>query len=132
MHFCKILIVDDDADDRELITDAFINQGIDGVYALPDPETVFSFLQEIKEDFYLPRLIVTDLNMPGISGFDLLKSLKTISRYQHIPVVILSTSSVSDHIDQCLACGAKDFITKPDAYNEYITLTKRITAAALG
>jgi CheY-like chemotaxis protein len=129
MSHYKVLIVDDDPDDREIMNEAFLMHGSTHHLILTSAQEVFLYLQEIKNDADLPQLIITDLNMPGITGFELLQALKGMQRYKHIDVFVYSTSSMGSHIDLCLALGAKDYITKPSAITGYHELVKRITTA---
>lgn len=125
IHY-KILIVDDDPDDRDIMKDAFEQKGPGHHLTLSSAEEVLSYLQSILHDEDLPKLIITDLNMPGISGIDLLKTLKGMSRYRNIEVVVFSTSSSPRHATLCTTLGAKEFITKPESIGGYYQLAERI------
>ncbi|WOG95215.1 hypothetical protein DCAR_0414521 [Daucus carota subsp. sativus] len=59
------------------------------------------------------NLIITDYSMPGMSGYQLLKKLKTSSALRKIPVVIMSSENIMSRIDRCLEQGAEDFLVKP-------------------
>jgi CheY-like chemotaxis protein len=109
----RVLVVDGDADDRGFLCDALESTGVEPILPLEAAEEVFTYLQRVEKDDDLPRLIITDLNMPGISGFELLGALRTMGRYQHIPVVIFSTSNYSVDVAKCIAAGAKQYVTKP-------------------
>ena len=118
-----IVIVDDDADDREIIRDAFVS-------AIDEQEFVFiengdrllEYLDQQNETS-VPSLIMLDLNMPGKDGRETLKELKTNSRYQHIPTIVFSTSSSQRDKQTVYDMGANCFITKPDTFNKLIELT---------
>ncbi|HEY1113575.1 MAG TPA: response regulator [Chitinophagaceae bacterium] len=125
----KILVVDDDPDDRDFMNEAFKMQGSTEYLILSSAQDVFHYLQGIEKEEDLPRLIITDLNMPGITGFELLQALKGMNRYKHIDVFVYSTSSMGAHVDLCLALGAKEYITKPTAMNDYNQLAQRITTS---
>ncbi|HYH15702.1 MAG TPA: response regulator [Flavisolibacter sp.] len=124
----KVLIVDDDPDDLEIMNEAFLMQGSTHHLTLSSAQAVFLYLQDVKRDEDLPSLIITDLNMPGISGFELLQALKGMQRYKHIDVFVYSTSNTKSHIDLCLALGAKEYITKPSAITGYQQLAERISS----
>jgi CheY-like chemotaxis protein len=112
----RVLIIDDDADDRELLREVLQRDGIEPILALESANEVLTFLQTIEKDEDLPHLIVTDLNMQGMTGLELLQSLKSTDRYRHITVVIYSTSSYSRDVQRCLLAGANEYITKPSNY----------------
>ncbi len=60
-----------------------------------------------------PDIIITDYELEGMSGFELLKKLKDSDTYRHMPVVILSGKGRSDYRTECLQAGAADFVVKP-------------------
>jgi YesN/AraC family two-component response regulator len=69
-----------------------------------------------------PKLIVSDINMPEMNGFELCKKLKSDSRTAQIPVILLTALSAEDEQLAGLACGANDYIVKP--FNFEILLSK--------
>lgn len=70
-------------------------------------------LDWMKSEKELPSLIVVDLNMPGMSGEEFLKHIRTSGFYFHLPVVILSGEDDSETRIRCLEAGADDFMIKP-------------------
>jgi two-component system response regulator len=117
----QILIVDDDADDREIIKDAFVSGSIEMEYVfLENGDRLIQHLESHAAD---ASLILLDLNMPGKDGRESLKEIKTNKRFHHIPVVIFSTSS--SHRDRLMAydLGANCFLTKPDTFNKLVEIT---------
>lgn len=88
-----ILIADDDQEDRYLLDIAFQEiASTDNIHMVENGVQVIEYLNNISEDFYLPNLIVLDLNMPILSGMETLLRLKSHIRFKDIPVVIHSTS----------------------------------------
>ncbi|KAL2482562.1 Two-component response regulator ARR5 [Forsythia ovata] len=59
------------------------------------------------------NLIMTDYSMPGMTGYELLKKIKSSSKLRQIPVVIMSSENILARIDRCLEEGAEDFLVKP-------------------
>lgn len=115
----RVLVVDDDDDDRDFLREALERAGVEPVLTLPAAQDVFTYLQSVERDEDLPRLIITDLNMPGITGYELLQALRPMNRYQRIPVIICSTSNHFADITKCAAAGAKKYIPKPNNYAGY-------------
>jgi CheY-like chemotaxis protein len=72
-----------------------------------------------KEENILPDMILSDLNMPGKNGYDILKELRADGRFIDLPIVITSTSSIRSVIDTCMKLGATKFIQKPETFVEY-------------
>ena len=78
------------------------------VYALPSAERLFKFLESVT-----PDLILLDIVMPGMNGFDVIRLLKADVRHADIPVIFLT--SRADALDELegLELGAADYVTKP-------------------
>jgi CheY-like chemotaxis protein len=102
----NILIVEDDKFLRELISKKLIGQGFKIDEAI-DGEEGLKKLQELK-----PDLILLDLILPGLDGFDVLKRIKDDPSTASIPVLILSNLGQKDEIEKGLKLGAVDFLVK--------------------
>ena len=121
-----ILIVDDDADDREIIRDAFLSHKDDVEYVFIDNgEVLLQYLRDYTEET-LPSLIMLDLNMPGKDGRESLKELKSDATFIQIPTVVFTTSSSYRDRHTVYELGANCFVTKPDTFNKLVELTKCI------
>jgi len=69
-----------------------------------------------------PDLLLVDLNIPGKSGFDLLRIVRNESVFQHAPVVIVSSSENQDDIDHSYELSANAYVTKPADPDDYIRM----------
>ncbi len=78
------------------------------VYALPSAERLFKFLESVK-----PDLILLDIGMPGMNGFDVIRILKAEARYADIPVIFVTARTEEMNELEGLALGAVDYVTKP-------------------
>ncbi len=78
------------------------------VYALPSAERLFKFLENV-----MPDLILLDIAMPGMSGFDVLKILKADTRYADIPVIFVTAKTDETDELEGLRLGAVDYVAKP-------------------
>ena len=122
----SIIIVDDDADDREIIRDAFESSTPEQDYIfIENGDRLLEFLEQNGERH--PSLIMLDLNMPGKDGREILKEIKTHDRFQHIPTIVFTTSSSHRDRQMVYDLGANCFITKPDTFNKLIELTTSIS-----
>jgi CheY-like chemotaxis protein len=122
----RIVIVDDDMDDIILMNEIFATTEFAHVIRFfSNPEGVIPSL-DLTPATGLPSLIVTDLNMPKLSGMELLTELKRNHRYNQIPVVVLTTSNSEREKQKVLKAGAKDFITKPIERKGYYQMIERI------
>lgn len=72
-----------------------------------------------RDAYPLPELILLDLRLPGIDGYEVLETLKEDATTRSIPVVVLSTSDRPHDINRCYAAGANAFVTKPLDYAEF-------------
>ena len=63
-----------------------------------------------------PEVVLLDLNLPGLDGFQILSRLKADARTKHIPVIILTTSDDPDDINRCYALKCDAYFTKPVDY----------------
>lgn len=105
-----ILIIDDNLDDVEItkMTLARIAREIE-VTTAPRGEAAFEFLRNGKT---LPSLILLDLKMPGMSGFDTLRKIRADERLPHIPVIIFTSSSLETDERMGYEAGADGFLHK--------------------
>ena len=121
------LIVDDDADDREIIRDAFMSTVNDQDYIfIENGDKLLSYLEQ-SVNGEKPALIMLDLNMPGKDGRETLKEINSDTRFHHIPTSVFTTSSSQRDKQMVYDLGANCFITKPDTFNKLIEMTKSIT-----
>ena len=122
----SVLIVDDDADDREIIRDAFMANYEEPEYVfIENGEKLIDYLDRHQDDA-LPSLILLDLNMPGKDGREALKEIKANRKLHHIPIVVFTTSSSIRDRQTVYDLGANCFITKPDTFNKLVDLTESI------
>jgi CheY-like chemotaxis protein len=114
----NIFIVDDDADDRQIILEAFLenNSIIDYVF-IETGDLLMDILQK-REAENLPSLILLDLNMPGMMGLHVLKKIRENKYFAHIPVIILTTSTIAQDETSSYKLGANCFLRKPDSFKE--------------
>lgn len=103
----KILIVDDDAVVRNIVKDILVSEG----YQIMEASTGNEALRKAVVD--RPDLILLDLLMPGIDGFEVCRKLRTELDDLSVPVIILSAKAEKEDILKGLEVGANDYITKP-------------------
>lgn len=111
----KIFFVEDDESIYYLI-EAALSAGGYEKRGFVEPLAMLEVLEEEK-----PHLIVLDLMLPNLDGFEVLKHLKSNSQLSHIPVIILSAKSSEPDIVKGLDMGASDYITKPFGVLEFIS-----------
>ncbi|XP_073316650.1 two-component response regulator ARR17-like [Primulina huaijiensis] len=117
-HEVHVLAVDDSLIDRKVI-EKLLKITSCKVTAVDSGRRALQYLGLDKEenpaefDGLKVDLIITDYCMPGMTGYELLKKIKSSSTFREIPVVIMSSENVLARIDRCLEEGAEDFIVKP-------------------
>ena len=119
----KILLVDDDPSILRILGDIFTDEGYT-VVAATDGE---SGIEKVKE--YNPNLIILDVMLPGINGFEVCKLLKEDSKTKHIPIIILtgiSTSILTEHKKKALDLGANDYMSKPFNMEDLLNRAKTL------
>ena len=119
MDLCQILIIDDDADDVAILSEAFMQCGVEGVHYVFSGMEAFMYLQSVEHSC-LPKLIVTDHFLPGMTGAEFVKDLKEMDKYKHIHVIVLSTDKSEKEIERYRQMGADDYLIKPSTYDEYV------------
>lgn len=107
-----LLIVDDSKMNRRILRDTF--QGEYTIIEAPDGCTAIEIMEERRDI----ALMILDLNMPKMNGFDVLKFIKRMPTYLRVPVIVNTQFGEEKNELEALRLGAKDFITKP--YNPEI------------
>jgi putative two-component system response regulator len=102
----KIVLVDDDVTSLAL-GKSILSQKYDTI-TIPSGEKFFIFLEKIR-----PNLILLDVEMPGMNGYEVLKKLKENPKYADIPVIFLTSRSDTSSELKGLSLGAIDYISKP-------------------
>ena len=119
-----IFIVDDDADDRKIIFDAFNEKNTVFNYVFFEDAT--SFLDKLHSSDTNPDLILLDLNMPGMLGIQVLKELRGSPQYATIPVIVLTTSVREKDKRTAYELGVSCFLQKPQSYAGFVQLSTAI------
>jgi len=120
-----ILLVEDDEGHALLIQESLRRYGVvnkihtmtDGQMALDYVFRQGEFAQ--KQNVPLPGLILLDLNLPKVDGFEVLRQVKENEELKSIPVMILTSTEDQREIDRSYQLGANNYITKPIDYQEF-------------
>jgi len=120
MSVNKILIVEDDIDDRELLDDAMkqANPSVNLIFAENGLDAL-KYLEQIKENpAQLPCLIVLDLNMPFIDGIETFRRIQEHVTFKEVPIIIFTSSMNPADRDFFESLGVR-FMTKPDHFDVF-------------
>lgn len=93
------------------------------VFVAPDGQKALELLETIK-----PTIIITDIMMPGMNGYELCRTIKNDDRFKDIPVILLTSLSDPDDVINGLVCGANNFIVKPYEENFLLSRIKYVLA----
>jgi DNA-binding response OmpR family regulator len=109
----RILVVDDDTDDAHLLAQALTVNGYTSVTATSDPAAVRDMHHRNDYD-----LILLDVQMPAMDGFEVMEGLKEFERDGYLPVLALTGEA--GHRMRALKLGARDFLRKPVDIDELL------------
>lgn len=118
-------MIDDDAEEAELFGEAVqrIGTGCE-VTAFSDPRDALKALKALKAFDKKPDIVFLDLNLPGVSGKEVLKELRSDPGSSSVPVVIYSTTITKRDIQETSLYHVKAYLQKPD---DFVTLCEKLT-----
>jgi PAS domain S-box-containing protein len=117
----KVLIVEDDATVRRLLIDVLGTRGIKPLEARTGEEG----LELARAN--LPDLIILDLQLPGISGYEVIKQLKADSKTAGIPIIVLTASELGRGMPKVIALGADEYMRKPFDNRVLLSIVDKLT-----
>ena len=104
----KFLIVDDFSTMRRIVRGLLKEMGCNNAEEAEDGTVALSMLKNSRFDF-----VVSDINMPNMNGFDLLKAIKADEQLKHLPVLMVTAEARKEDIVLAAQCGAAGYIVKP-------------------
>ncbi len=117
----RIMVVDDDSTNLKLVEKGLSLYGYRNLNLLQDPREVMESFQRHK-----PDLILLDLNMPHINGFDLMDQLNSLHDPLLPPVIVLTAQGRGEYLVRAFEKGARDYLTKPIDFTELIARVKNM------
>ena len=129
----QILVVDDDENDRQLTMAALTQRGDElRVHTAQDGAEALDYLHARNAFKDRPAgsllMILLDLNMPRVDGWEVLRQLKSDPVLRTIPVVVFTSSSRDHDREQCYVLGANAYVVKPIDHREYAETVRDILA----
>jgi len=104
----KVLVVDDFSTMRRIVKNLLRDLGFTNISEADDGSTALPMLKEGSFDF-----VVTDSNMPGMQGIDLLKAIRADANLSHIPVLLITAEAKKEQIVMAAQAGVNGYIVKP-------------------
>src|SRR3984957_4803440 len=118
----RVLIVDDQPPNILLLERTLRQAGFTNLRSTTDPHAVLSIFAEFQ-----PDILLLDLHMPGLTGFEVMEQLKSVvGNDVYLPILVLTADMSVAMKQQALACGAKDFLTKPFDVTEVVLRIKNL------
>ncbi|KJR43522.1 response regulator receiver protein [Candidatus Magnetoovum chiemensis] len=114
----KVLVVDDFATMRRIVKNILKQLGYENIEEAENGEEAFSKLQSGKFDF-----LVTDWNMPKVTGLDLLKKVRSDPNLKGLPVLMVTAEAEKSQVIEAVKAGVNNYVVKPftaDALKEKI------------
>lgn len=118
----RVVVADDDADIRELVTFKLMQAGYE-IDAVSDGSQAWASISAAP-----PRLAVLDVMMPGLSGLDVLRKVREDERTKAVPVILLTARSRDSDVDSGFATGATDYVIKPFSPRELVHRVSSVLA----
>lgn len=115
-----VYLVDDDADDLEFVQEALVSNSYKG--PVDTAANGQQLLDRLKGPQRKPDVIILDLNMPLLDGFQALHKIKSTPTLSTIPVIILTASTNKEDEMRCFALGCSSYFRKPNRIDEYDAL----------
>ena len=117
----RLLVVDDFRTMRRVLRSLLREMGLDDVDEAGDGAAALERLRAEPAD-----LVITDIEMPTLNGFELLSAIKKDERLRHVPVLMLAAEARKDEIVRCIQAGAAGYLVKPFTRE---TLEEKLRAA---
>jgi two-component system cell cycle response regulator DivK len=109
----KILIVEDNEDNRELAVKVLRNKGFETVTAVDGEEAIEKAVSE------KPDLILLDISLPKLDGYEVAKRLKSMEEFREIPIVAFTAHAMKGDREKVIAAGFEGYISKPINIREF-------------
>lgn len=112
----KVLYIEDNIADIKLFEEAIsFNELAINLEFVTDGQEMLNYFEASKKAHYrdLPDLIISDLNLPKISGQQVISEIKKDSVFKKIPVIVFTTSKLKSDIEKCYEYGANAYLSKP-------------------
>ena len=121
----RVMLVEDNPDDIEIARRAFKRTDlVSDIMLARDGQDVIDLLLPERDEADGPRpdLILLDLNLPRLNGFEVLERLRASDRYDTVPVIVLSASARQEDVVRSYRLGANSYLQKPAVYEEFTQL----------
>ena len=127
-----ILLIEDNPADQEMTRRALARANPQvTLEVVDDGEQALDFL--LHRDVYadaetpLPQLVLLDLNLPKLSGKDVIRQVRSHDQLTHLPLIVLSTSFADEDVLESYRLGCNSYLIKPNRFDEFVTTMELLT-----
>jgi predicted signal transduction protein with EAL and GGDEF domain len=124
LRTARVMMVDDEPITLEVVRAHLEEVGYQNFIVTSEPANAMTLLASER-----PDVVLLDLMMPVVSGFDILAAMRADAKFQHIPVIVLTSSTDAETKLKALGLGATDFLAKPVDSSELVLRLRNILAA---
>lgn len=107
MNTFSVLVIDDEPDNFDVIETLLSQQDYELHYAASGQDAIPSL------DLFGPDVILLDVMMPGMDGIEVCKRIKSMPKWEPVPIIMVTALTTKEDLARCLEAGADDFISKP-------------------
>jgi CheY-like chemotaxis protein len=116
-----LLLIDDNPADCMLAEEAFeLYSEQVSIKVIQDGQSALDWLHEQAAKQSLPDVVLLDVNMPGMNGFEVLSALRNEAIFRHLPVVMLTTSTRQEDVDQAYELIASSYLVKQPDFRGFL------------
>jgi CheY-like chemotaxis protein len=108
----KILVVDDNRDNRELVIKVLKHNGYETIEAADGEDAILKTARE------KPDLILMDISLPRMDGYEVTRRLKSTEEFRDIPIIALTAHAMKGDMEKALSAGCQGYIPKPISIRE--------------
>lgn len=134
LRAARVLLIEDDAADQYLVQRALSNSALPtDLLVIDDGDAALDYLlgrgpQAEREPELRPALVLLDLNLPGTDGFTILAAARNDARLRALPIVVISTSSRKEDIEESYRLGCNAYVVKPESASGFIDAIGALSA----
>jgi two-component system cell cycle response regulator DivK len=118
----RILVVEDQEDNRRIVRDLLNSAGFELIEAVTGEEGI----QLAEEN--VPDLILMDIQMPVLDGYEATRRIKASAKCRHIPIIVITSYALSGDAAKAMAAGADAYIAKPFSPRELLAKVRQFTS----
>jgi CheY-like chemotaxis protein len=128
-----ILLVEDRGDDILLVQRALARaKVVNPLFVVRNGEEAISYLRgegqyRNRAEYPVPDLMLLDLKMPGLDGFDVLKWVRSQPAFKALRIVVLTSSEQVYDVDKAYSLGANSFLVKPSSFDNYVEVLRAMS-----